>query len=324
MMEWYPLIFEPIYKEKIWGGSKLNELKSIDPAISNLGESWEISDVDNTISIVKNGVLAGTSIKELLGRHGSELLGKPVFERFGSRFPLLIKYIDTAQDLSIQLHPDDQLAQNKHDSFGKTEMWYIMDASPEAQLTLGFKEASDEFAFAKAITSNQLPNLLNKHHVTPGESFVIKPGFVHAIGAGITLAEIQQSSDITYRVHDYGREDAHGNQRELHVQEAIAAADYSKASDYQLHYDEDQYDRQQLVKTIYFKTDILRFKEACLIELSTGSSFTILMNVGASCELVHAGKTYGFEFAQTYLIPAAVEDISVVPHGEGKLLVVSV
>lgn len=321
-MKWYPLTFNPIYKEKIWGGTKLNTLKKVNPAIPNLGESWELSDVGDDVSIVSNGALTGQSLKSLLNEHGKEIMGTRVFERFGTQFPILIKYIDAAQDLSIQLHPDDKVALEKHHSFGKTEMWYIMDADKGAGLTLGFQETSDKSAFAKAISSNNLPALLNNQKVTAGESFFIKPGFVHAIGAGVTLAEIQQSSDVTYRVYDYDRRDDAGNPRDLHIEESIAVADYDKATGYKLNYDETEKGRQELIKTSYFETDILQFNEEALIGLSTTESFTILMNVGDACSLHHEGDIYEFENAQTYLIPAQIKNLKAQCDGNGKLLVV--
>jgi len=321
-MNWYPLTFDPIYKDKIWGGNKLNVLKHVQPPIPKLGESWEISDVGDDVSIVSQGLLEGKSLKWILENHGKEVMGKRVFDRFGTQFPILIKYIDATQDLSIQLHPDDKMAMAKHDSFGKTEMWYVMDADQEARLTLGFKEACDKFAFAKAIQNNRLPALLNSEQVKPGDCFFIQPGFVHAIGAGITLAEIQQSSDITYRVYDYDRRDDQGVPRDLHIDESIAAADYSKAVNHQLQYDRDTQGRQELTKTEYFETDILQFEGTSRIELQTDNSFTILMNVGEDCNLLQEGTSYPFHNSQTYLIPATMEDLSVACSGNGKLLVV--
>jgi mannose-6-phosphate isomerase len=321
-MNWYPLTFQPIYKDKIWGGYKLNKLKNIQPPITKLGESWEISDVGEDVSIVNDGIFKGKSLKWLLENYGEKVMGKRVYSRFGNQFPILIKYINAADDLSIQLHPDDTVAQEKHHSFGKTEMWYVIDASDEARLTLGFKEVSNESAFAKAIQNNTVPALLNAKSIVEGESFLIKPGFIHAIGAGITLAEIQQSSDLTYRVYDYNRKDDKGESRELHIKESIAAADYSKAGNYQLTYDQKKYGRQELTKTTYFETDILQFQGKCDIELFPNESLTILMNVGDDCHLLQDGTFYSFLNSQTYLIPAALNKVAVHCAGSGKLLVV--
>ncbi len=321
-MNWYPLTFEPLYKEKIWGGTQLNKLKQIQPPLPKLGESWEISDVGDDVSIVLKGALANKSLRWILEKYSEQVMGKRVSQRFGTQFPILIKYINAAQDLSIQLHPDDMIAKAKHDSFGKTEMWYVMDSDPGAGLTLGFKETTNEVAFAKAIQNNHLPALLNFQTTEKGDSFLIKPGFVHAIGAGITLAEIQQSSDLTYRVHDYNRLDDAGNPRELHVEEAIAAADYSMAEGHQIQYDRDLLGRQKLAETNYFETDILQFTGTHAIQLCPDESFTIVMNVGESCNLSHKGESYSFNNAQTYLIPAAIKELDVTCDGNGKLLLV--
>ncbi len=322
-MQWYPLTFAPIFKEKIWGGNNLNVLKETNLSIPNLGESWEISGVSHDVSIVNNGPLKGTPLDQLLQNHGVAIVGKRIYERFGNQFPILIKYIDAAQDLSIQLHPDDLLAQEKHNSLGKTEMWYVMQTTGSARLILGFKEDCDKHAFAKAIQNNSVTDLLNICSVSPGESFFIPPGFVHAIGAGVTLAEIQQTSDVTYRVHDYDRRDDAGNTRELHVKDSIAAADYRRARDYELSYNKQATGRQSLKKTPHFNTDILQFEGRYTVDLASGESFTILMNVGANCNLHCDGKSYDFKQAQTYLIPAAIEMIECTVKGQGKLLMVT-
>lgn len=321
-MNLYPLTFHPIYKDKIWGGDQLNKLKNIQPPISKLGESWEISDVGEDVSIVRDGSFQGKSLKWLLENHGEDVMGRRVYSKFGTQFPILIKYINAAEDLSIQLHPDNKVARAKHNSFGKTEMWYVMDASEPASLMLGFKEDSNEFAFAKAIKSNNVTALLNSKVTAEGDSFLIKPGFIHAIGAGITLAEIQQSSDVTYRVYDYDRKDDQGNSRELHIEESIAVADYSKAGNHELKYDRKKYGRQELTKTNYFETDILQFQGEYAIELLTDESFTILMNVGDTCHLSKDGINYSFLNSQTYLIPATLQKLVVHCAGNGKLLVV--
>ncbi|WP_194850871.1 type I phosphomannose isomerase catalytic subunit [Nonlabens antarcticus] len=321
-MNWYPLTFQPIYKEKIWGGSKLNSLKKVHPFIPKLGESWEISDVGNDISIVDSGSFKGRSLKWLLENHGEEVMGKRIFEQFGTQFPLLIKYIDAAQDLSIQLHPDDAMARDKHNSSGKTEMWYVMDAVEGATLTLGFKENCKESAFAKAIHNNNLPALLNSQKVKEGDAFLIKPGFIHAIGSGIMLAEIQQSSDVTYRVYDYDRRDDKGKPRDLHIEQSIAAADYSKAENYKLAYNFQEQGVQELGRSDYFLADILQFEGQEPIDLHPRDSFTILMNVGDDCELEQDGMIYKFSNSQTYLIPSVLTNLSARCSGNGKLLVV--
>ena len=199
----YLLKFEPILKEKIWGGAKLKNLFNKKSISAKTGESWEISDLENNASVVANGPLAGISIQELLKEYKAELVGKKVFENFGIKFPLLIKYIDAAENLSIQLHPDDVIAKEKHNSFGKTEMWYIVQADEGAELILGFKEPISKSKYVELVESNELPQALNRVKVAVGDAFIIPPGLIHAIGEGVVLAEIQQTSDVTYRIYDW-------------------------------------------------------------------------------------------------------------------------
>lgn len=319
-MKLYPLSFEPILKDKIWGGDKLNKIKNIEPPISKLGESWEISVVENDISVVKSGAYRGLNLNELIEKFPQELLGEKVIEQHGKQFPLLIKYINAAQDLSIQVHPDDAVAMKKHNSFGKTEMWYIMDAQPDSRLILGFKEESNKDAFAKAISENTVMDLFNQIEVTEGDSFFIKPGLVHAIGAGITLAEIQQSSDITYRVYDFDRRDHLGNARELHIDDSIEVSDYKVSHNHVINYNPNQPGEQNLATNQYFTTDYLFFKGCKRIEVNVHKSFMVLMNVGKSCDVYCNGISHKLEPAHTILIPAAVPYVLVKSSNEAKLL----
>jgi len=322
MMKLYPLIFKPILKDKIWGGDALNKIKSINPPVSQLGESWEISVVKNDVSIVDNGDYAGMNLNQLIEKFPKQLLGEKVINLHGNQFPLLIKYINAAQDLSIQVHPDDTIAMKKHNSFGKTEMWYIMDAQPESRLILGFKEESNKDAFAKAISQNTVLDLLNEIEVKEGDSFFIKPGLIHAIGAGITLAEIQQSSDITYRVYDFDRRDSQGNARELHIEDSIAVSDYEKPINHVIDYDSSSKGNQNLSVNQYFTTDYLYFKGCERIKVSEHNSFMVLMNVGEACVVNCNEINYELATAQTFLIPAAISSILVTAKEEAKLLCV--
>lgn len=319
-MKLYPLSFEPILKDKIWGGEELNKIKNIEPPIPQLGESWEISVVENDVSVINTGVYNGLSLNELIEKFPQDLLGKKVIELHGKQFPLLIKYINAAQDLSIQVHPDDVVAMKKHNSFGKTEMWYIMDAQPDSRLILGFKEESNKDAFAKAITENTVMDLFNQIEVTEGDSFFIKPGLIHAIGAGITLAEIQQSSDITYRVYDFDRRDHLGNARDLHIKDSIEVSDYQESHDHVIDYNPIQHGDQNLATNQYFTTDYLFFKGCKRIAVNAHQSFMVLMNIGESCNVLCNGVNHKLESAQTILIPAAVPYVLVKSSNEAKLL----
>ncbi|WP_438961947.1 type I phosphomannose isomerase catalytic subunit [Nonlabens sp.] len=319
-MNLYPIFFKPILKDKIWGGTALNEIKKINPVVPQLGESWEISVVENDISLVDNGHYKGFNLNELIEKHPLSLLGSKVIQQHGRQFPLLIKYINAAQDLSIQVHPDDAVAIKKHNSFGKTEMWYIMDALPDSRLILGFKKDVDKHAFAKAISQKSVLDLLNQIEVQEGDAFFIKPGLVHAIGAGITLAEIQQSSDITYRVYDFDRKDHQGNTRELHIEDSIEVSDYKKATDHVIDYQPGLSGAQNLADSRYFTTNYLNFKGCHRLEVAPHHSFMVLMNVGQSCDIICAGKSYTLKTAQTVLIPAAVPYVLLKATGVAKLL----
>lgn len=320
MMQLYPLSFKSIFKSKIWGGDALNQIKNIKPAIDQLGESWEISVVQDDVSVIDNGTYIGMDLNELIASFPLELLGKKVIDLHGNQFPLLIKYINAAQDLSIQVHPDDAVAMKKHNSFGKTEMWYIMDALPDSRLILGFKEDSSKDAFAKAISQNTVLDLFNQIPVEEGDAFFIKPGLVHAIGAGITLAEIQQSSDITYRVYDFDRKDKDGNTRELHVKDSIEVSDYKKSTDHVIDYNTHINGTQNLATNPYFTTDYVSFTGCKRLEVSHYESFMVLMNIGGNCEVICNGVPYTLHAAQTMLIPAAVPYVLLNASNTAKLL----
>ena len=223
----YPIKFEPILKEKIWGGKKLSKILHKKSDKNNIGESWEISNVGNDISIVSNGILKGKTLQELIMTYKGELVGEKVYQQFGDKFPLLIKYIDAKEPLSIQLHPNDELAKQRHNSFGKTEMWYVMQADKNASLIVGFKKEVSKEEYIKHLKNKTLTDILNFEKVVNGDVYFIPTGRVHAIGAGVLLAEIQQTSDITYRIYDWDRQDDLGNYRDLHTENALNALDFS-------------------------------------------------------------------------------------------------
>ena len=224
----YPLLFKTIFKDKIWGGEKIHTIlgKDFSP-LPNCGETWEISGVKGTISEVKDGALAGKDLVSLINEYKGKLVGEKVYKQFGNEFPLLIKFIDANDDLSIQVHPGDQLAKERHDSFGKTEMWYILQADEGAKLNAGFNNEINEAIYLEHLKKNTLDEILNFEKVKAGDVFFLPAGRVHYIGKGVCLAEIQQTSDITYRIYDFDRKDDKGNTRELHTEQALAAIDYT-------------------------------------------------------------------------------------------------
>ena len=322
-MNLYPLKFEPILKERLWGGTKLKEVlgKPIENDIT--GESWELSGVKGDISVVANGPLAGTSLQEIIDQMPEELLGKGVVERFGKDFPILIKFIDAKQDLSIQLHPNDALAKERHNSFGKTEMWYVMDADPGANLIVGFNRNVTKEEYSESLENDTLLDLLNYEEVKEGDTFFINTGKIHAIGAGVLLAEIQQTSDITYRVFDFNRKDKNGNLRELHTDLALDAMDYKKKDDFKVDYRRDLDTVNKMVDCPYFKTNFLNLNQNLDLEISKRSSFTILMCVGGSAEIKSDTRSVGIRKGETVLIPANSKSISIKTSGT-KLLEVTV
>lgn len=233
----YPIKFRPILQDKIWGGSKLRDVLNKPTTRDRVGESWEISGVKGHISVVDNGSEAGKNLQELLEEYGAKLVGEKIYKQFGNDFPLLIKFIDAKTDLSVQLHPNDELAKQRHNSFGKTEMWFVMQADEGAKLNIGFNKSVEKREYLEHLENGKITDLLNFEEVSKGDSVFINTGKVHAIGAGVLLAEIQQTSDITYRIYDWDRVDDEGNSRELHTALAIDAIDFEKKDDYQLSYE---------------------------------------------------------------------------------------
>lgn len=308
MMELYPLKFKPIFKERLWGGEKLREVLGKNFEGSEIGESWELSGVPGAVSVVDNGPYKGKSLNELIDSYADALLGANAVNRFGSEFPILIKFIDAKKDLSIQLHPGDELAQERHNSFGKTEMWYVMDADPGAELIIGFKRDISPEEYQKALSSKTLTEYLHYEPVRTGDSYFINSGKIHAIGAGILLAEIQQSSDVTYRVYDFDRRDAQGNLRDLHTDLALDAMDFEKKDDFKIRYSRQVNRENPMVSSEYFKTTYLELEADTAMDLKDGS-FTALVCVEGQAEIVLNSMAVPVEKGETVLIPAAATEV---------------
>lgn len=311
----YPLKFHPILKERIWGGSKLKEVLGKPIPGPYTGESWEISGVAGDVSVVANGQLKGTTIYELIDAYTDQLLGAKIYERFGKEFPVLIKFIDAKLDLSIQLHPGDDLARERHKSFGKTEMWYIMDADKDAKLIIGFNKDVSREEYEKSIKGKTLLDLLNYEHVKEGDTFFINTGKIHAIGGGIMLAEIQQTSDVTYRVYDFDRRDQSGKLRELHTQLALDAIDYRLADDFKVQYSRQPNTTNTMVKSPYFNTDYLELDRDYSADIRNRDSFTILLCVSGSATIANEAGKAGVQRGETILIPAATDSIRIETEG---------
>ena len=316
MMKLYPLQFEPILKERIWGGTKLKTYLN-KPITSNItGESWEISTVENDVSVVSNGVLKGKSLNELINEFPEAVLGTKVYAQFGKQFPLLFKYLDAREDLSIQLHPNDELAKKRHNSFGKTEMWYVMQADTDARLIVGFREKSSPSAYIKNLNNKTLLNILDTKEVKQGDVFMLDTGTIHAIGAGIVIAEIQQTSDITYRVYDFDRVDANGNQRELHIDLALEALNYEKI-EAQRFYSKIKNTSNEIVNCKYFTTNIIPL-DGNIETHKNQTSFAVYMCVDGEFQLMIDGDNYTYQRGDTVLIPAAMTDFQL--SGKASIL----
>lgn len=321
MSELYPLKFRPIFKEKLWGGQKIKSILNKDfGQLSNCGETWELSGVEGNISVVSNGSFEGKTIKRLIQERGQELLGKKVYATYGDEFPLLVKFIDANQDLSIQVHPNDEIAKEKHACMGKTEMWYVMQADTGASLISGFNQDMDKESYLRAFESGQLTSILNQEKVEAGDIFFIPAGRVHTIGKGLLIAEIQQTSDITYRIYDFDRVDSHGNKRELHVEQAIDTIDFKKYPNYKTHYERQKNVRLPVVSCEYFKTNKLILEKPFDATTPDLDTFRILTCVGGKGNIQYHGGSIGIRQGEVVLIPAVIDEYELVPDQEVILL----
>ncbi len=296
-------------KERLWGGEKLHTLLNKPGNATNTGESWELSGVPGDVSVVAQGTYKGKSLANLIAAYPEELLGPGVLSRFGREFPILIKFIDAQKDLSIQLHPGDELAQKRHNSFGKTEMWYIMEAEPGAELIIGFNRDTNRKAYEQALKTGQLTDLLHYEPVKEGDTFFINSGKIHAIGAGILLAEIQQSSDVTYRVYDFDRKDASGNLRELHTELALDAIDFDKREDFRVHYPSQSNLPNPMVESRYFNTTFWDLRAPETRSYPDANAFHVYLCVGGDARFTLGGNSIFIQRGETVLIPAAAREL---------------
>jgi mannose-6-phosphate isomerase len=312
----YPLQFESILKERIWGGTKLKTVfnKPITSAIT--GESWELSTVEGDVSVISNGEYKGKSLTELIDNNPNELLGTAVYARFGKQFPLLFKFLDAREDLSIQVHPNDALAKKRHNSFGKTEMWYVLQADEGSRIIVGFKEDSSPKEYVKHLEDDTLISILDTVKAKAGDVFFLETGTVHAIGAGILIAEIQQTSDITYRLYDFNRKDAQGNTRELHIDLALDAINYNKVDTYKS-YSKEANKSNTVVDCPYFTTNFIPL-DGTLSFNKTAETFTVLMCTEGNFKIEYDNTTVAYQKGDTVLIPAALKAFSI--NGKASIL----
>ena len=329
MKKLYPLKFNPIYKEKIWGGTKLkNVLNKNTKENANTGESWELSGVKESLSVVSNGFLKGNNIQEIIEIYMDEIVGEEVYKKFGIEFPLLFKFIDANDKLSIQVHPDDKLAKKRHKAYGKTEMWYVLESSinedgneKNAQLIMGFNKEIDKKYYIDVFEQGKLKRILNFVDVKSGDVFFIPAGRVHAIGKGILLAEIQQTSDITYRIYDWDRTDKDGNSRELHVKLAVDAIDYEYKTNFKTNYKLIENESLELAKCQYFTTNIIDLKSRTEKDYISLDSFVVYMCVEGEFEIEYdSSETLNVKKGETVLIPAEMNNLFLKPVENSKIL----
>ena len=308
----YPLKFDTIFKEKIWGGTKIKDIlgKDFSP-LNNCGETWEISGVEGNLSKVSEGPLKGMTLPEITSIFKEELVGKKVYQQFGTDFPLLIKFIDAAADLSIQVHPNDKLAKERHNALGKSEMWYVFQADQGAKLISGFNRKTSKEEYLEYLNSSKLMELLNEESVVAGDTFYLPAGRVHTIGKGLLLAEIQQSSDVTYRIYDFDRIDSEGNKRELHTDEAIDALDYNSYSDYKIKVQKSLNEVVPLVKSQYFETNLLEFTTGIIREHYDTDSFVIYTCVEGEAEITTLGHTTKISMGNAVLVPQKFPEVHI-------------
>jgi mannose-6-phosphate isomerase len=320
-MSLYPLKFETIYKDKIWGGDKIKTVLNKDfSPLPNCGETWEISGIEGNISKVSEGNLKGSLLTDLIHKYGSTLLGKSVEHRFGAEFPLLIKFIDAKEDLSIQVHPNDKLAKSRHNSFGKTEMWYIFQADKGSSLISGFNQQVDKEIYQSKFNSGHLTDILSREEVEAGDVFFIPAGRVHTIGAGVLLTEIQQTSDVTYRIYDFDRKDDKGNLRELHTEEALDAITYEFLPTYKTNYSTEKNKKNSIVSCGHFETNKYQIDAPISFDYSQLDSFRIFICYKGKTNIKGEEFNVEMKMGDAVLIPACISNLTVEPLEESEFI----
>jgi mannose-6-phosphate isomerase len=312
--------FTPLFYYRIWGGDKLKAELNKNYHEDSIGESWEISDVEDCQTVVANGALKGRTLKELITEFKDDFVGKAVYENFGNDFPLLIKFIDAKEPLSIQVHPSNELAKERHNSFGKNEMWYVMQADEDAELIVGFNKTVEQKNYIDHLNDGTIEEIMNVEKVNVGDTFYIPTGRVHAIGAGVLLAEIQQTSNITYRIYDYERVDAKtGEKRELHTEFALDAIDYNGYDNYKTEYVKRPNTSNKLVHSPYFKTNFIKVSGTIEKDYSNLDSFVIYMCVGGSLVVEENKIKYDLNIGETILLPEQISQVAIVANNADLL-----
>ena len=317
-------VFKPLLKQTIWGGEAIASFKNVETDKHSIGESWEISAVKDYLSVVADGSDQGKTILELLDEQKEKLVGKKVYAKYGDTFPLLIKFIDAHRDLSIQVHPDDATAMRRHGTRGKSEMWYVINAEEGGRVMVGFNQPVQKEEYDHMVEDNSITKVLNEKEVSEGDVFFLPAGRVHSLCAGVFVAEIQETSDITYRIYDYGRKDAEGRERELHTQLAKDVIDFSTQDDYQTHYTEEFDKRVKLVDCPLFTTNLLEPTKAFHADYNDLDSFVVLICMDGGATITEQGldgrQQRSIRQGTTVLLPASTHGVEIMPEGNCKIL----
>lgn len=321
MKSLYPLKFNAIFKDKIWGGQRIKSVMEMDYSpLQNCGEAWVLSGVEEEQSIVSNGFLAENELNELVEIYMGDLVGEKNYEAFGNQFPILVKLIDTNDWLSIQVHPDDKLAEKRGLLRGKTEMWYLLDAEKDAEIILGFNQKINRDKYQNLLETKNLKSVLNIEKVKAEDVFYVPAGRVHALGPGMLLAEIQQTSDITYRIYDWDRIDVDGTTRELHTEEALDAIDFRVQKDYKTEYELEKNKTCELVKTKFFITNLIDLDVPLKKDYIALDSFVIYLCIEGAFALLYGGEKLTAQKGETILIPATMDEVQIIPAPNVKIL----
>jgi mannose-6-phosphate isomerase len=321
MNQLYPLKFHPLFKDKIWGGQKIKTQLGLDfSPLPNCGEAWVLSGVKDNETVVSEGWLAGNHLNELIEIYMDELVGEKVYEKFGEEFPLLIKLIDANDWLSIQVHPGDELAKKRHNGSGKTEMWYVLGADEKSELISGFNKKMSKELYLEHLKNKTLPEIMNFERVKAGDVFYMPSGRVHALGPGILLAEIQQTSDITYRMYDWDRVDANGQSRDLHTEEALDAIDFNIYDDYKINPVVKPNQTSSLVKSPYFVANQLHLNRPLPKDYSELDSFVIYLCVEGSAQIDATSGKINLKTGECLLLPATTKYVAILPQPETRIL----
>ncbi|MBI9033011.1 MAG: class I mannose-6-phosphate isomerase [Bacteroidales bacterium] len=321
MNKLYPLKFTPLYKDKIWGGNKMSTQLGMEyQPLRNCGEAWVLSGVEGNETIVSNGFLAENDLSEIIEIYMDELVGEKVYDKFGLEFPILLKIIDANDFLSIQVHPDDELAMKRHECLGKTEMWYVMDSEKRSEIITGFKKQVDKDSYQEHLKNKTLRDILNIEKPEKGDVYFTPAGRVHAIGPGVMLAEIQQTSDITYRIYDWDRKDDKGNERELHTEKALDAIDFEVHSSYKTEYKDIENQTNTIINDPNFITNIIPLTQGLKKNYEELQSFVIQFCVEGKLSIHWEDEKVNLRAGEAVLIPATMDEITLIPEPTAKVL----